>query len=332
MKQKTLGRSDGFYSISAVLYGTGFLTIAIAIAIAMKFLETEELTRGFAQSEMLSQHLISFANLLLIGSPVLYLSHLWVTSHLGGAFATGMATIGAMGVTVSLLIRWLGSTYAHQAGNAPFTSLHDVTALFSAVTVVIYLAMERVYRTRSAGAFVMPIVVAAIILESILISSDRAVPGHLTPALKSYWIHAHILSNIIGYGAFAVSASLGMMYLIREWSDRRFSATAFVMRSFPDLQRIDHLMVEAIVLGFSTYTLGTILGIAWSYDRYGQLWAWSRTEVSALAVWSVYLLYFYGRYRHQWDGRWTAWMAIIGFGVSLFCFAGMKLFLNGQHA
>lgn len=332
MKQKTLGRSDGFYSISAVLYGAGFLIIAIAIAIAMKFLEAEELATGFAPSVMLSQHLISFANLLLIGSTVLYVSHLWITSKAVGQLASGMATMGAMGVTVSLLIRWLGTNYAHQAGHAPFTSLHDVTALFSAVTVVIYLAMERVYRTRAAGAFVMPIVVAAILLESILISSDRTVPGHLAPALKSYWIHAHILSNIIGYGAFAVSASLGMMYLIREWTDRRFWATGLVMRSFPDLQRIDHLMFEAITLGFLTFTLGTILGIAWSYERYGQFWAWSRTEISALAVWSVYLLYFYGRYRQQWGGRWTAWMAVIGFGVSVFCFAGMKLFLNGQHA
>lgn len=332
MKQKTLGRSDGFYSISAILYGIGFLSIAIAIAVAMKFLEAEELNASFAPSQLFSQHLISFANLLLIGSAVLYAGHLWFTARTVGQLASGMATMGAMGVTVALLIRWLGTDYVHQTGHAPFSSLYDVTALFSAATVVIYLAMERVYRTRAAGAFVMPIVVAAILLESSLISGDPTVPGHLAPALKSYWVHAHILSNIIGYGAFAIAAALGIMYLFREWTDQNLRTTGFATQSFPDLQGLDRLMLEVITLGSLAFTFGTILGVAWSYEKSGILWSWTRTEISALAVWSVYLIYFYGRYSYQCRGRWTAWLAIIGFTVSVLGFAGMNLFLNGRHA
>ena len=314
------------------MYGIGFLSIAIAIAVAMRFLEAGTLSSSFAPSQLFSQHLISFANLLLIGSTLLYACHLWITAKPVGQLASALSTMGAMGVTVALLIRWLGSNYAHQAGHAPFSMLYDITALFSAATVVIYLAMERVYHTRAAGAFVMPIVVAAILLESMLISGDQAEPGRLAPVLKSYWIHAHILSNIIGYGAFAVAASMGIMYLFREATERYFATQGFATRSLPDLKRIDHVMFEAIALGFLTYSVGTLLGVAWSYESSGVIWSWTRTEVSALAVWSVYLIYFFGRFRYQWGGRWTAWLAVIGFGVSLFCFAGMSLFLNGQHA
>ncbi|OGB23096.1 MAG: hypothetical protein A3I66_08780 [Burkholderiales bacterium RIFCSPLOWO2_02_FULL_57_36] len=332
IKQKTRGRSGGFYSISAILYGVGFLSIAIAIAVAMKFLEAEKLHSSFASSQLFSQHLISFANLLLISSAVLYACHLWITARAVGQLASGMATMGAMGVTVALLIRWLGTNSVHPTGHIPFSNLYDVTALFSAATVVIYLAMEKVYRTRAAGAFVMPIVVAAILLESLLLSDDSAGPGHLAPALKSYWVHAHILSNIIGYGAFAIAASLGIMYWFKEWKERGFKTHSFAIRSFPDLERIDRLMCETITLGFLAYTVGTILGVGWSYDKSGEFWSWTRTEISALIVWSVYLAYFYGRYMYRWRGKWTASLALIGFGVSVFCFAGMNLFLNGRHA
>lgn len=326
MTQKKVRRSYGFFSTSTILYGIVFLVIAIAIAAGMKYLEAANLFSRLASDQLFSQHLISYANLLLIGSTFLYISHLWITTKAVGRLASWMATIGAMGVTVALLIRWLETTYLHRLGPAPFSSLYEVTALFSAATVVIYLAMEKVYRTRVAGAFVMPIVVGAVLFESWLLSGDQATAGHLTPTLKSYWMHAHTLSNFIGYGAFAVAASLGIMYLFRVRSERSGRTHGFAMRTLPDLQHIDRLMFEAIVLGFSAYTLGMILGVAWSYGESGEFWPWTTKQVAALVVWLIYLFYFCSRTLYQWHGSRMAWLAIIGFGVSVFCFAGMNLF------
>ncbi|HCE08260.1 MAG TPA: hypothetical protein DEQ40_06600 [Oxalobacteraceae bacterium] len=332
MRQKTIWRRDGFYSASTILYGIAFLAIAIAIAEGMAYLEAENLHSSFAPHQLLSQHLISYANLLLIGSTFLYISHLWITTKAVGWLASSAATLGAMGMTVALLVRWFETDHMHPMAPATFSSLYDVTALFSAVTVVIYLAMEKVYRTRAAGAFVMPIVVAAVLFESFLFSGDSGVADHLTPTLKSYWVDAHVLSNFVGYGAFAVAASLGVMYLLRERAERQFSTRGFALQSLPDLQGIDRVMFEAIVFGFSTYTLGTILGIAWWYEESGEFGAWTVKEVGALAVWSIYMVYFYGRYLHRWRGSQMAWLAIFGFGLSVFCFAGANLYLKDLHA
>lgn len=332
MRQKTRQRSNGFYSISTILYWIGFFSIAIAIAAGMAYLEAEKLSFGFASGQLLSQYLISYANLLLLGSTFAYVGHLWITTKTVGQLASGMATLGAMGAAVALLVRWFETSYMHQSGYTPFSSLYDVTALFSVVTVVIYLAMEKVYHTRAAGAFVMPIVVGAALVESLQLYGEKGAPGQLAPGLKSYWMHAYVLSDLVGYGAFAIAAALGIMYLFRERAEQSRMTEGFAIRSLPDLQQIDRLMFEAIVLGFSTYTLGTILGMAWSYEESGEFWSWTRKEVGTLTVWSIYLAYFYGRYMHQWRGRRMAWLAIIGFVVSVFCFAGMNLILTGRHA
>lgn len=330
MRQNTFPHSDGFYSVSTILYGIGFLSIAIAIAEGMAYLDAEKLRSSLAP-HLLSQHLLTYANLLLIGSTFLYVGHLWITAKAVGWLASGAAILGAMGVTVALLIHWFETDHMHPAGPAAFSSLFDVTALFSAVTVLVYLAMEKVYRTRAAGAFVMPIVVAAVLFESFLFSDDLAGVGHLTPTLKSYWVDAHILSDFVGYGAFAIAASLGIMYLLRERAERRSAGPGLALQSLPDLTDIDRVMFEAIVLGFATYTFGTILGITWSYGESGKLWSWTPKEVATLAVWSIYAAYFLGRYRHQWRGTSMAWLAIFGFGMSVFSFAGINLLLIGGH-
>jgi cytochrome c-type biogenesis protein CcsB len=330
MKQETLGRSHGFSSTFTILYWIGFLTMAMVAG--MVCLETGKSSSGLAPDPLLSQHLISYANLLLIASTFLYLCHPWVTAKAVGQLASGMASLGAMGVTVALLIRWFEISYLHRMGHAPFSSLYDVTALFSALTVVIYLTMEKVYHSRAAGAFVMPIVVGAVLFESMLLSGDQAGPGHMALSLKSYWMHAHILSSSVGHGAFAVAALLGSLYLLRERAEQRGMTQGFAMRSLPDLQGIDRLIFEAISLGFATYTLGAILGMAWSYQESGKFLSWPQQEVGALAVGSIYLVYFYGRHRHQWRGSRMAWLALCGFAVSAFCFAGMNLFLTGRHA
>jgi len=332
MRQKTPRPSKGFYSTSTILYWIGFLAIAITIAAGMAYLEVEKLSSGIVQGQSLSQYLISYANLLLLGSAILYVGHLWVTAKSVGQLASGMATLGAMGATVALLVRWLETSHMHQSGHDAFSSLYDATALVSTVAVVIYLAMERMYRTRAAGAFVMPIVVSAALFESLQLFGAQGAPSHFAPALKSYWMHAQILSDFVGYGAFAIAAALGIMYLLREHAEKSDKTEGFVMRSLPDLRRIDRLMFEAIVLGFSTYTLGTILGLARSYAESGEFWSWPRKEVGTLIVWSIYLAYFYGRYMHQWRGSRMAWLAIIGFAVSVFCFAGMNLVLTGRYA
>jgi ABC-type transport system involved in cytochrome c biogenesis permease subunit len=222
-------------------------------------------------------------------------------------------------------LSWLETVCIHRTGYTPFSSLYDVTALFSAITVVIYLAMEKVYATRSAGAFVMPVVAGVVLFESVLLSDDQSAPGHLAPALGNYWMHGHILAAFIGYGAFLVAASLGCMYLLKINSAGHFSRGRTVVHCLPSLDHIDRLMFESIVLGFSTFTLGTILGITWSFEESGSMLSATRKEAGSLIVWLVYLGYFFGHRRQKWHRRQLAWLAIIGFGISVLCFAALHV-------
>ena len=332
MKAEHLHDGGQARSIPVVMFWFGLAIFGLCLIIIMEYLETKALRAGLPFGQLFSYQLVSYANLLLIGSTILYVSHLRFTSERVGRWASGFATAGAVCLMLGMLVRWIETYYLHRASQASIAGLYEVMSLFSAITVVIYLVMEKVYRTRSAGAFVMPIVVSAVLFEIWLVSNDQAAPDYRMPLVKSYWIHAHVLTNFIGYGAFAVAALMGIVYLLRHRAERQGFTEGFTVRSLPELRSIDRMMHQAILLGFPLFTFATILGAISAYQVWGRFWAWDPKETWALIVWLTYAIYFYLRYVNQWCGVRAAWWVIIGFLITVFCFFGVNLLFSGLHA
>jgi cytochrome c-type biogenesis protein CcsB len=308
------------------------LAFGVTLMVLTGYLDSRGAPADGRAQVSIARQMIGYANLLLIGSTILYVSHLWFTAKAVGRWASALATLGAIGCVIALSTHWIETYYLQRAGHLPADSMVEMMALFSAVTVVIYLVMERVYRTRSAGAFVMPIVVGAVIFEIWLDADNRVFTGTDLPVLTSYWMQAHILGNFIGYGSFAVAAAAGVMHLIRDHAEKHVRSRSFALKSLPEMFRIDRLMHQAILLGFPVFTLATVLGSLWAREVWGRYWAWDPKETWALLVWLTYASYFYFRYVNKWSGNRMAWWAIVGFGVTAFCFVGVSLLWPGLHA
>lgn len=198
MKATRLDYGEQDRSIPMVMFWVGLAIGGFGLLVAMEYLETKTLHAGLPFEQLVSYQLANYANLLLIGSTILYVSHLRFTSERVGRWASGFAAAGAVCLTLGMLVRWIETYSLQRAGHASITGLYEVISLFSVITVAIYLVMEKVYRTRSAGVFVMPIVVSAVLLEIWLTSNDQAAPNYRVPWLESYWAHAHVLANFVG--------------------------------------------------------------------------------------------------------------------------------------
>ncbi|HZW12610.1 MAG TPA: c-type cytochrome biogenesis protein CcsB [Noviherbaspirillum sp.] len=316
--------------------GRWYLAVAVVVGFALvgliEYRETDRLTTHTPFEQLFVFELNGYANLLLIASTVLYVCHLWLTSEAVGRWASRLATLGALAAVLALLTRWLETYLLQRGGHIPLNHLYEVMALFSAITVVIYLIMERVYQTRSAGAFVMLIVLGSVLFQIWLAAHEEAIPGSRIRVLRSYWMYAHVLGNFIGYGAFAVAAAMGAAYLVRHHAEHHGRGTGIAVRSLPELHRIEASMDKAVMLGFPVFTLATILGSMWAYQAWGRYWAWDPKETWALIVWVTYASYFIVRYVKQWSGRRMAWWAIGGFQLTIFCFLGASALWPGLHS
>jgi len=260
--------------------------------------------------------LAHFANGLLLLATLLYLIHLWWGSCAQGRRASTLALLGALLLLSSVALAvWRGA--------APDSSgLDQVMAMFSAFTVLIYLAMERFYRSYVAGAFVMPIVAASVLVQIWLgmEHSASAQTGHAW--LGDIWVHAHVVSNFLGYGAFAVSAALAAMLLASPQIRARLDERAW---AFPDIEQLARWARRTVCWGFFLFSLGMLLGMLAAYPAWGGYWIWRPKQSWALLVWLVYGIFLLSKWRSPWSRRSTAWWLLGSFLLTVMGFLGLQL-------
>jgi cytochrome c-type biogenesis protein CcsB len=230
-----------------------------------------------------------------------------------------------MGFT-GMLVRWYESyLIGGDVGHIPISNLYEVFVLFCMITALFYLYYEQRYNTRQLGAFVLLVISAAVgFLLWYTVARDAAQIQPLVPALQSWWMKIHVPANFIGYGTFSLSAMVAVAYLLKSHG--------YLVDRIPALEVLDDLMYKAIAVGFTFFTIATILGAMWAADAWGGYWSWDPKETWALVVWVNYAIWLHMRLMTGLRGRIAAWWALIGLVVVTFAFLGVNMFLSGLHS
>jgi cytochrome c-type biogenesis protein CcsB len=232
--------------------------------------------------------------------------------------------------TVAIVLRWKES-YDMGFGHAPLSNLYESVVFFSWTIVLIYMFIEIKYKYRIVGAFVVPFALLGMAWAQLGIHSGIE---PLVPALQSNWLLYHVITCFLGYAAFAVACGISIMYLIKAKSEEGAGSAPVggLMGMFPSIRVLDDLNYRAIMIGFPLLTLGIITGAAWANYAWGTYWSWDPKETWSLIVWFVYAAFLHARFTRGWVGKRAAWLSIIGFAATIFCYLGVNLFLSGLHS
>ena len=155
--------------------------------------------------------LFNLTTVLFGVASALYLGALYAKNEKISAFGTWVCVLAAVVSTAALGLRWYES-YQMGIGRIPVTNLYESLVFFAWAVNLFYLVVERKYRNRTFGAFVMPIAFFTMVFA---VYNDSSIQP-LVPALQSYWLHAHVITCFVGYAAFAVSAGVALMYLLKS--------------------------------------------------------------------------------------------------------------------
>lgn len=192
---------------------------------------------------------VTCANTALAGATLLYLSYQWCQTEIVGRAATALAGGGALGVVGIVAISAL-----RDHGSGP--GLFEGTALLSAAAVIAYLAMERVYRNRSAGVVVMAAVMVAVLCEMWLITEGHAAGGRPAGGLDRYWGAGHRFAFCLGYLPIAFAAFLGLQARLGRSPPRAVSR---------------EVMHASLSVGALLLVLGAGFGAVWSLFDLGEM-------------------------------------------------------------
>ena len=273
-----------------------------------------------------SQSAIMWMSALFVMATFAYWLALIARSAFAGSVASSLTWSAlAMGLS-GMLTRWYESyLIGTDVGHIPISNLYEVFILFCIITALLYLYYERRYATKQLGAFVLPVITAAVgFLLWYTFDREAHHIQPLVPALQSYWMKIHVPANFIGYGSFSLAAMVGVAYLL--------SAAGRLAAYLPPAEVLDDLMYKAIAIGFAFFTIATILGAMWAAEAWGGYWSWDPKETWALIVWLNYAAWLHIRSVKGLRGALLAWWAVAGLFVTLFAFLGVNMFLTGLHS
>jgi len=275
---------------------------------------------------MLNVRLFDITTLLFGVASVNYVAALYGKKETIARIGTWVCIAAAVVSTAAIGVRWAES-YKMGIGRIPVTNLYESLVFFAWSVNLFYLVVEWKYKSRTFGAFVMPIAFGTMLFA---LTNESSIQP-LVPALQSYWLHAHVITCFVGYAAFAVSAGVAVMFLMKAKREER-KVTGGVVDRFPSTKVLDDLVYKAIVWGFPFLTAGIITGAAWANYAWGTYWSWDPKETWSLIVWLVYAAFLHARVTRGWHGRRAAILSIVGFLATLFCYLGVNLVLSGLHS
>jgi len=279
---------------------------------------------------MTSSLLFNITTFAYLISMLLFFVFLASRAKLLGTLAISVAYGGLLAQTVAIGLRWKES-YDLGVGHAPLSNLYESVVFFSWTIVLIYGLLDIKYTYRVIGAFVMPFALLGMAWAQLGLNTGIE---PLVPALQSNWLLYHVITCFLGYAAFAVACGISIMYLIKAGHDENSqkSGEASLLSMFPPARVLDDLNYRAIMVGFPLLTLGIITGAAWANYAWGTYWSWDPKETWSLIVWFIYAAFLHARITKGWVGRRAAWLSVIGFAATIFCYLGVNLFLSGLHS
>lgn len=96
---------------------------------------------------------------------------------------------------------------------------------------------------------------------------------------------------------------------------------------------VDEIGYRSVLIGFPVFSLGALVfAMIWADKAWGRFWGWDPKEVWALITWLFYAAFLHLRLSKGWEGKKSAWLALIGFAIILFNLIVVNLVIAGLHS
>jgi ABC-type uncharacterized transport system permease subunit len=194
------------------------------------------------------------------------------------------------------------------------------------LTATIYWVLEWRLKEASMGILLLPIFVLLMLIGNLTFTPSETI----SPILKDIKFEIHVITMLLGYGAFALAAIASLLYklLDREIRSRRMGMFYSRLPSLPFFLNISNAAIDTGII-FTTVGLG--LGIYLAVQVWGTHVIGEPKFFSALLTWCLYGIHVIGRRKWNFNGQRATSLALIGFGWLLFSYLVISLLFTRVH-
>ena len=235
-------------------------------------------------------------------------------------------TVGLTALGWVVQAAYLGNL-AWSSGRIPVTTLFESLLVLSWILAAIDLyLMVRSPRPVAVGMFVLPLVLALVVMAGLMTAPQQADWG-AWGGVTAFWGSVHGVFLVAGAVSTCVAFLAGMMHLVQSHRLKQKRPSPFEF-ALPSLEQSERLNRGAITLAFPLLTFGLLIGVVLglaSPSPNAMRLSWTDPKVlSALAMWLVFAVLLHARYRPEMRGRRVMWLTAVAFGFLVFSWVGVE--------
>jgi len=222
-----------------------------------------------------------------------------------------VAVAGVVFQTISLFARWFAF------GAPPFVTYYESVMFGSllAMAGLLYFSFRR-RELRPIISVLSPILL--LLMGSAMFTQREFEP--LTPALQSGWLVVHVVFAMLAFAGMAVAFGAGSLLLF--FPNAGWSLPPSVA---------DSVVFKSIILAFIFQMVMLVSGSIWANQAWGRYWGWDPIESFSLLTLIVFGISIHLRIQFGWKGRRMAWLAIIGFLLTVYGAWGVPFISDSIH-
>jgi ABC-type uncharacterized transport system permease subunit len=243
---------------------------------------------------------------LLISTLLALVGAVWgaVSVHRGSRTWWTLVFIAGAFVAQLVFLEWRGQ----MRGACPLRDQGEILVFLAWSLTLFYLVVGRPYRLSLVGLFTAPVVVlfqAAALWPGVMsLQPERSVG-------VDAWREAHAAVSVLAYGAFALAAVTGVMFLVLDRQLKEHHLQSGLFRNLPPVRELLAAVMRLLWIGYALLTFGIVAG--WMMSHRG---GWSHL-IAAVAVWVLYGILLMWQRMWGLTGRRLSLVALVLFLVSL---------------
>jgi ABC-type uncharacterized transport system permease subunit len=186
----------------------------------------------------------------------------------------------------------------------------DALVWLATLLALFVLYVQRHTRLGALDWFVMPVVLLLLIAAAIIGRTDY---HEYRQVVTDVWSWVHRVTAYGGAVAFAIAAASGAMYVA---ASRKLRHKKPIGPQFGSLERLEHITMVGVTLGFALLTIGMVTGGVQMFEDPQKHQPTSKI-VLAVAVWFVYAVVLHAPINPSFRGRKVAVLSVVGFLLML---------------
>jgi len=212
---------------------------------------------------------------------------------------------------------------ARALGSVPYRTLGGSVSLFGWMLGIAFLVLLLRHREHSIGPFLIPFIMITT-AAGLLLPDAGSPPAEGTHGAL---FALHVTLGILAYAAFTFSFVLSLLYLIQDRQLRR-RQTGLLFSRLPALEVISRMNRTSVTVGLVALAASLAIGVA----RATVFW---HSLADPKIAWAVITVLVYGfllwKEKRGWEGPRVAILSIVGFGIVMFSYTIVNVYLSRAH-